>query len=131
MLARAQRKIARHAWRNVTAAEQDAAELDLANPVDAVLFSLFYSVIPRRDEVLKRAWSALGPGGGLVVMDACLPDGWRGRAMRPFARLSSFVSVLGDPDIRPWEELTALDPDVRTERLLFGIYTVVTARKPA
>jgi ubiquinone/menaquinone biosynthesis C-methylase UbiE len=129
MLAHASRKIARRGWRNVTVLQQDAAELAPGDPVDAVLFSLSYSVIPRRHRALARAWDALAPGGRLVIMDACLPDGRRGRILRPLAIMSSTISVLGDPDVRPWEELSAYDPYTRTERVLHGLYTVVSARK--
>lgn len=103
MLSRAARTIDRAGWGNVTVGRQDAAELNPAETPDAVLFSLSYSVIPGRRLALQRAWEALSEGGRIVIMDACLPEGRLGRLLRPAAMTVSKFSVLGDPDVRPWE----------------------------
>lgn len=131
MLARAKRLVARRRWTNVTLTRQDVAQLDVAGPFDAVLFSLSYAVIPDRHAALTRAWSDLRVGGSIVIMDACLPDGVRGRMLRPVALALSKATVLGDPAVRPWEELAELSDDVRTRRLHLGTYVIAQARKPA
>lgn len=131
MLARARRLIARRGWGNVMVSEQDAAVFDPAGRLDAVLYSLSYGVIPNRQEALRRAWNALGPGGRLVIMDACLPEGRRGRLLRPLALALSNATVLGDPDVRSWDELATLGSDVRTQHLWFGTYVIAQTRKPA
>lgn len=79
MLARATGLITRQGWANVSVVAKDAAEVETAECFEAVLFSLSYSVIPNRDLALARAWSSLVEGGRLVIMDACLPEGRRGR----------------------------------------------------
>jgi demethylmenaquinone methyltransferase/2-methoxy-6-polyprenyl-1,4-benzoquinol methylase len=129
MLGRAHRLVARRRWGNVTLAQQDAALLDPAGRVDAVLFSLSYSVIPDRRAALARAWAALRDGGRLVIMDACLPEGSRGRLLQPFARALSRATVLGDPGVRPWEELVEIAGRVEGRRLHHGTYAITRARK--
>ncbi len=129
MLARAGRLVERRGWRNVTLLRQDAGCLETLGVFDGVLFSLSYSVIPERRAALGRAWATLRAGGRLVIMDACLPDGRRGRWLRPLALTLSRASVLGDPSVRPWEELAELTCEVRNERLRFGIYCIAVAHK--
>ncbi len=51
-------------------------------PVDAVLFSLSYSVMPDRREALKRAWTALQPGGRVVIISSFGVFGGVGRVER-------------------------------------------------
>ena len=46
MLAEARKLMERHGWSNVQLLRQDAAQLQLDGDVDAVLFSLSYSVLP-------------------------------------------------------------------------------------
>jgi ubiquinone/menaquinone biosynthesis C-methylase UbiE len=131
MLARAERLVEHRGWCNVTLLRQDAGRLEALDTFDGVLFSLSYSVIPERRVVLGRAWAALRAGGRLVIMDACLPDGRRGRWLRPLALALSRASVLGDPSVRPWEDLAELTCEVRSERLRFGIYCIAVAHKPS
>lgn len=83
MLARAQQWVTNHRGQNVRLLLQDAAELTLPGQVDAVLFSLSYSVLPDRETVLQKTWEALRPDGRLVVMDAGLPASPLGRVLGP------------------------------------------------
>ncbi len=130
MLARATRLITRRGWANVSVVAKDAAKVESAECFEAVLFSLSYSVIPNRDLVLARAWGSLVKGGRLVIMDACLPEGRRGRWLRPLAVSMSRATVLGDPEIRAWEELAGLSRPVNTERNRLGNYVITSIRKP-
>jgi ubiquinone/menaquinone biosynthesis C-methylase UbiE len=78
MLARAQRRIARHGWENVairradfTRTEREAGRFDAA----AAVFSL--SAMPDVPAALATAHAALRPGGRLFVIDMRLvPAGW-------------------------------------------------------
>jgi ubiquinone/menaquinone biosynthesis C-methylase UbiE len=63
MLAQARQLVGRHHWKNVRLIQQDAAGLALEEQVDAVFFSLSYSVLPDREPVLLKAWEAVRPGG--------------------------------------------------------------------
>lgn len=129
MLARARRLADGRDWTTVTLHLADAAELTIQGPVDAVLFSLSYSVLPDRERVLERAWEALRPGGALVVMDSGLPESRLGRLLEPAGNAAS-KAFLGDPYSRPWEDLRRFGEDVRTERFELGIYFICSVFKP-
>lgn len=122
MLAEARRLAARHAWSNVELIETDAARLELDQEVDAVLFSLSYSVLPEPAAALARAWERMRPEARLVVMDAGLPDNLLGRALAP---LASFLVKLapGDPYSDPWTDLRRYGSPT-TESFLLGLYYV-------
>jgi len=129
MLAQAQRLVTRHDWKNVRLILEDAAELALEEQVDAVFFSLSYSVLPNRKPVLLKAWEAVRAGGRLVIMDAGLPDNRLGRLLRPFGETIA-TALPGDPYSRPWEDLRAISDTVNTERFQLGIYFICTITKP-
>jgi ubiquinone/menaquinone biosynthesis C-methylase UbiE len=129
MLARAERLVGERGWRNVDLIEGDARSATLPEPIDAVLFSLSYSVMPEPRETLARVWERLASSGVVVVMDGGVPDGPLGRALRPLASMMSAATVLGDPDSRPWDDLAALGAEVETVRLQAGTYFVCRGTK--
>ena len=116
-------------WRNVTLIQSDATAYALPELVDGVLFSLSYAVIPRHREALRRAWEHLRPGGYVVIMDAKLPSGFLGKLLHPFVVWTSRATVLGNPDIHPWEELRELTDDIGCEELQFETYYICRGRK--
>lgn len=130
MLAEARETCARAAWDNVTLLQADAADYSLPEPVDGVIFSLSYAVIPEHREALRRAWEHLRPGGHVVIMDARLPSGFAWRLLHPFVVWASRLTVLGNPDVRPWDELKELTGEVDYEEVQFGTYYICRARKP-
>jgi demethylmenaquinone methyltransferase/2-methoxy-6-polyprenyl-1,4-benzoquinol methylase len=125
----ARRRCERCGWSNVTLIEADAASADLEGPFDAALFSLCYAVIPDRSVALRRAWEALRPGGRLVVMDSRPAPGPWGRITRPLLHWVSRATVLGDPDVRPWDDLAALAGTVELESMRGGVYFTCAAEK--
>ena len=129
MLARARRLCDRRGWGNVSLVEQDFGGPSAHKPVDAVLFSLTYSVLPEQRSALSKAWDLLAQDGTLVIMDAGLPEGWMGRLLRPTTVALSRATVLGNPDSRPWEDLAALGADVEVDRFQLGTYYICRARK--
>ncbi len=129
MLAEARRLVERRGWSNVQLLQQDAARLEVDRDLDAVLFSLSYSVLPDPRPALARAWERLRRGSRLVVMDAGLPDNLLGRALGPIARLLVRLAP-GDPYSDPWSDLAAYG-GVETERFLFGLYYVCAVEKTA
>ena len=129
MLAEAKQLCVRQNWRNVELMRADAADYVLPAPVDGVIFSLSYAVIPHHRNALRRAWKQLRPGGYLVIMDAKLPSGILGRMLHPFVVWTSKLTVLGNPDIRPWDELRELTDDVDYEEAQFGTYYICRAKK--
>jgi ubiquinone/menaquinone biosynthesis C-methylase UbiE len=128
MLAEAGKLVEQRGWSNVRLLEGDAARLSIEDEVDAVLFSLSYSVLPDRRPALEAAWHQLRAGGRLVVMDVGLPDTLLGRIFRPAARLLVRIAP-GDAYSRPWEDLATLAP-VSSQRFLAGLYFVCSITKP-
>lgn len=129
MLREAEGLCARAGWRNVTLIQADAADYVLPEPVDGVIFSLSYAVIPQHREALRRAWEQLRPGGRVVIMDAKLPSGLLGKLLRPFVVWVSRATVLGNPGIRPWDELRELTDEVSCEEIQFETYYICWGRK--
>jgi len=129
MLQEARELSAKAEWHNVTLIQSDATEYTLPEPVDGVIFSLSYAVIQQHREALKRAWEHLRPGGYVVIMDAKLPSGFLGKLLHPFVVLASRATVLGNPDIRPWDELRELTEDVSREEVQFETYYICRGRK--
>ena len=128
MLAEARKLIERHGWSNVQLLRQDAAQLQLDRPdVDAVLFSLSYSVIPEPGLSLARAWKLLRPLSRLVVMDMGLTDPKHRRVLGLIARLLEKLAP-GDPYSRPWDDLAHYGP-VATEHFLLGLYYICIIEK--
>jgi ubiquinone/menaquinone biosynthesis C-methylase UbiE len=129
MLEKAQELAARSGWHNVTLIRSDATGYIVPKPVDGVIFSLSYAVIPHHLEVLRHAWRQLRPGGYLVIMDAKLPSNALGKLLHPFVMWTSKLTVLGNPDVRPWDELKELAGAVEMEEISFGTYYICRARK--
>jgi demethylmenaquinone methyltransferase/2-methoxy-6-polyprenyl-1,4-benzoquinol methylase len=129
MLTEAKELCAQAGWRNVTLMQADAADYVLPESVDGVIFSLSYAVIPHHRQALRHAWSQLRQGGHLVIMDAKLPSGALGKLLHPFVVWTSRLTVLGNPDIRPWDELRELTHEVDYEDAQFGTYYISRGRK--
>ncbi len=129
MLAEARKLVERHRWSNVQLLRQDAAQMQLDRDVDAVLFSLSYSVIPEPGLALARAWKLLRPSARLVVMDMGLTDPTLHRALGLIARLLDKLAP-GAAYSRPWDDLARYGA-VATERFLFGLYYICTIETPA
>ena len=129
MLAEAKELSTQAGWHNVELIRADAADYVLPEPVDGAIFSLSYAVIPQHRDALRHVWKQLRPGSYLVIMDAKLPSGILGRLLYPFVVWTSRLTVLGNPDIRPWDELRELTDDVDYEEAQFGTYYICRARK--
>ncbi len=129
MLAEAEELCTRAGWRNVELMRADAADYVLPEPVDGAIFGLSYAVIPHHKDALRHSWNQLRPGGYLVIMDAKLPSGMLGKLLYPFVVWTSRLTVLGNPDVRPWDELRAMTDDVDYEEAQFGTYYICRARK--
>ena len=130
MLVKAQELCIQRSWNNVTLVCSDAARYTAPEPVDGVLFSLSYNTMPHHREVLHHAWQQLRPGGYLVIMDAKLPPGIRGKLLLPYCVWIMKLTVLGNPYIRPWEELHELTNDFEMEEFLLGSYYICRGNKP-
>ncbi len=131
MLARAQKTIDRHGWRNVFLMQRDARELDLQGldavtgrsvQVERVLCTLGLSVFPDWKGVFERSFDLLASDGRYSVMDL-------------YSEGTSFntrlVNFLASSDIsrRIWEPLKERSDDYSEERhpLMHGSDVVVVA----
>ena len=130
MLSQSRALCGRRAWRNVTLVCADALDYRAPRPLNAVLFSLSYSVMRNREQILNHVWSQLRPGGQVVIVDGKTMPGIVGRLLHPLIILEMKATVLGDPDHNACTDLRALTNDVHVEELLFGAYFICQGRKP-
>jgi demethylmenaquinone methyltransferase/2-methoxy-6-polyprenyl-1,4-benzoquinol methylase len=108
MLARAQDRIARNSWNNITLVQADAADFDFPTEVDAVLSTYALSQVPECAEVIAHGAAALSGRGRWVVLDLKVPDntpGWLAQLgtsiVRPFASIDEWIMR------RPWDAIHA------------------------
>lgn len=120
MLREAAKMVERRGWRNVRLFEGDATELELASDLDAILFSLAWSVIPAPVTALSRIWDRLRPGGRLAVMEISLAETRLRPLLAPIARQLNKLGP-GRADARPWDDLAPFG-EVVTDRLLDLFY---------
>ena len=129
MLARARQQCERNHWDNVELIQRDAADYVAPEPLDGVMFGLSYNTIPHHLAVLRHAWNQLRPGGSLVIMDAKLPAGVGGELILPFSLWLMRRTMLGNPLIRPWEELARLTDQCDMREFMFGSWYICRAIK--
>jgi ubiquinone/menaquinone biosynthesis C-methylase UbiE len=127
MLAEAGKLVSREGWSNVELLHQDATRLEVDRELDAVLFSLSYSVIPEPAPALARAWERLRPGGRLAIMDGGLTETRLRPLLAPIAKLLAKLGP-GDQYTKPWQDLAEYGT-VETRKLGFGIYYVCAVTK--
>ena len=130
MLDQARALCAQNGWSNVNLLQQDAAEFAAPAPLDGVMFGLSYNTIPHHLAVLHHAWNLLRPGGRLVVMDAKLPPGLGGRLILPFSLWLMKRTMLGNPLIKPWEDVMRVAGAIEMEQYMFGSWYICAATKP-
>lgn len=130
MLAKARQLRDRKGWNNVELIECDAAEYEAPVPLDGVLFGLCYNTMPHHLVVLRNAWNQLRSGGRLVIMDAKLPPGPGGDMIKPFSLWLMKNTMLGNPLIKPWEDLARLTDELKMEEFMFGSWYICTGTKP-
>jgi ubiquinone/menaquinone biosynthesis C-methylase UbiE len=127
MLREAEKMVARRGWSNVTLVEGDATALDLDRDLDAILFSLSWSVIPDPVAALSRVWDRLRPGGRVAVMDMNVTESRLRPLLTPIARRLNRLGP-GRADALPLDDLAPFG-EVATDRLLHLFY-VCSVEKP-
>jgi ubiquinone/menaquinone biosynthesis C-methylase UbiE len=130
MLAKAHELCEREQWTNIDLLEQDALDFAPSAPLDGVMFGLSYNTMPHHLAVLHHVWTLLRPGGTLVIMDAKLPDGAGGRMILPFSLWLMKRTMLGNPLIKPWEDLAQLAGNIEMHQFMFGSWYICRAVKP-
>ena len=125
MLARAQDRIEKNGWSNVSLVQTDAVDFEFPAEVDAILSTYAMSQVPECAKVIARGAAALSEGGRWVVLDVKVPDntpGWLAQlgtaTVRPFAAIDEWIMR------RPWEATRAAMQeelaDLSWTELLFG-----------
>lgn len=117
-------------WKNILLIEGDARSCELPGSVDAILFSLSYSVLPDPLAVLDHVWRSLRPGGTIAILDGELPKGRLGTFLRPIVLEISRRTVLGALDRTPEADLAKFTGSVERMAIGGGWYFVVWGRKP-
>jgi demethylmenaquinone methyltransferase/2-methoxy-6-polyprenyl-1,4-benzoquinol methylase len=134
MLSRAQARIAKNGWGNVTLVQADASEFDFPAEVDAILCTYALTQMPGCTDVIARGAAALSEGGRWVVLDVKAPD----NAPRALVRLGtaiarSFASIDQWMTRRPWDAIrTAMEDefaDIRWTELCFGTAFLAVGRR--
>ena len=131
MLRRARALCRREQWTNVELTHCDAIEYICCEPLDGILFGLCYNTMPHHLAVLHHAWTQLRPGGRIVIMDGKLPSGLGGRLVLPFSLWLMKRTMLGNPFIKPWNDLAAIADHIEMEEFLFGSWYVCWGAKSA
>lgn len=129
MLEKAKTLCEKNRWDNVVLFRQDARQSQLPVPVQGVLFSFSYSVIPEPYQALERVWSGLDVKRHVVIMDGPFFPGILGKLSRPLIVLLSKATVLGDPDSTAGADLAKLSGDVEKETRNLGTYHIWRATK--
>jgi ubiquinone/menaquinone biosynthesis C-methylase UbiE len=129
MLRKARALCRRERWTNVELTQCDAAEYIPPEPLDGILFGLSYNTMPHHLAVLRHAWKQLRPGGSIVIMDGKLPPGLGGKLVLPFGLWLMKHTMLGNPFIRPWDDLATLAEDFAMEEFVFGSWYVCWGTK--
>src|SRR5262249_13819855 len=109
----------------------DAIEYIPCEPLDGILFGLCYNTMPHHLAVLHHAWKQLRPGGRVVIMDGKLPSGLGGKLVLPFSLWLMKRTMLGNPFIKPWNDLAAIADTFAMEEFLFGSWYVCWGTKSA
>ena len=131
MLRKARELCRREQWANVELTQCDAAEYIPPEPLDGIVFGLSYNTMPHHLAVLRHALKQLRPGGRIVIMDGKLPSGIGGKLVLPFGLWLMKHTMLGNPFIKPWDDLAALADDFAMEEFVFGSWYVCWGTKSA
>ncbi len=114
MLARAERRVARHAWPNVELVRADAVDMSLGQTFDGILFAYCITMIPDWAAALRQAFDHLKVGGRMVVIDFGGFSGWGplGPLMRGWLKLNHVQTqdvyieemqrIFGTVELRHW-----------------------------
>jgi demethylmenaquinone methyltransferase/2-methoxy-6-polyprenyl-1,4-benzoquinol methylase len=135
MLERAQKRVAKNGWENVSLIQHDAATYRNPSSVNAIISTYALSIFPGFDQVLNNLSASLLPGGRLALLELQIPSFWPTwlaaiavDLMRPFALTDEWVNN------RPWiiiqESIKQLFKDVEVVERYFGLTYIISGGKP-
>lgn len=128
MIARARSRAVRSGWHNVEFERSDALEYTPRPRVRAVVCCLSLSTMGDPRRCLEHVGSMLEPGGQLVILDS-IPE--RSRRLARLVMQLKAPLVGARPTGAPLDFVLGNLEGVRMRRLLLGVYTLLSARKPA
>lgn len=131
MLVKARGKVERDGWQNVRLIRADAqmvssellSEHGRFPGVDKVLCTLGLSVVPDWEEVFRRSWALLTPGGRYAIMD------WYVESRNLFSWFLNHISQ-GDVSRMSWAPLGREAEDYSHQTFVFGNVFVAAGTKP-
>lgn len=132
MLEQAGHRVRAAGWHNVQLVHSDADAYRFPADVAGVLATFTITLIPRYDDVIRRAAEALRPGGRLVVFDIKKPEGWPLWLVRLAAWLNKPFGVsLALAERHPWVPVKRHSAEVSFKTFYFGVlYLSVGEARP-
>lgn len=103
MVLDAKRRYQHYGFGNITVECSDASVYMPPEPLDGVMMSLCYNVLPHRLQVVRKAWEMLKKGGRLVIVDAKVPEVFQ--FLQPIIEPMILGLVGANPRIKAWEEI--------------------------
>jgi ubiquinone/menaquinone biosynthesis C-methylase UbiE len=130
MLARAEVRVRKAGWSNVTLIEADARDVAPPRPIDSAIFSICLSAIPWRVEVLDHVLGLLPCGAPVVVIDSLtIAAGRVAKLANFYNRVKGYV-IAADPDC---DLLIAIEQRLETPSVrqkAGGVYSLISGRVP-
>ena len=129
MIEIANRKKEINNWGNVEFNCMDMYDFPETQLVDTVIFCLALTAIPDSTKALRKALSILKPGGQLIIVDSIpLSSRWWHPISNAYIYMKSLV-VGAKPTGKIFSFVNEYMIDVQIEEILYGVYTVITAKK--
>jgi len=127
MLAKADQRIRRNHWSNVSLIQSDAASFEFPRRADGIISTFALTLVPEYDQVIKNSAAALPTGKRLVILDFKMPEKWPMWLIRFFVTLTRPFGVTLDLGERQlWESVEHYLTFVDFQELYFGgIYIAV------
>ncbi|HED03331.1 MAG TPA: methyltransferase domain-containing protein [Candidatus Fraserbacteria bacterium] len=124
MLDQAKKQIEHQGWQNVSLMQGDVLQLQLAEPVDAILCTFAIGLFPSPRRALERMVAALRPGGRILIADCKLFERWYGFGVNPVLKYLTrpwVPSIEGYFGVQPWSDLQELLGETRYEEQFGGL----------
>ena len=129
MIDLANQKRVSNGWRNVRFECMDMYDFSPTNKADAVVFCLALTAMPDYQRALEKGISILKPGGQLLIIDSIpLKSNWYHPLANAYIYLKSMV-VGAKPVGAIVDFINEKAAQVETREMVFGVYTLIDARK--
>lgn len=132
MLSRADERVRRHGWQNVTLLEASGQDAAIPVAADAALLSAVHDIL-RAPAALANVVSHVRPGGRVVAAGPKWAPWWQpaSLALNGWAWLLNryYVTTFEGFDA-PWTHLDRLLPDLAVEELFFGTGFIAVGTRP-